>query len=437
MATQENPLIDLPDHPQRHSLSNEVHARPFMVLVPPERVSHLALVWEDGGEADREQLEALCRRFNAAGPRSTENHFVADLGPFRLKWERHTEFSTYTFMVHGPFAAPFADPVISRIPADWIESLRGKVMVAAHAAVESGTAPSGGIEEVARRFTSNPVAGSRVLAGGAEVWTDFRVHADGFGRFLVRDIGLRERQAGRLTQRLLEIETYRVMALLALPPARTAGQVVARVDRDLAQITGSMAGIEGLDQERQLLNRLTLLAAEVEGLSAANNYRFGAARAYYALVNQRIAELREARIEGVPTIGEFMERRLAPAMDTCKSVALRQEGLSARITRASQLLRTRVDIALEGQNRDLLRSMNRRAQLQLRLQETVEGLSVVVVSYYAVSLAAYVLKAVKAMGVEVNVDIATGFAIPVVLGLVWAGVRRVRKAIMRSPDATP
>ena len=94
-------------------------------------------------------------------------------------------------------------------------------------------------------------------------------------------------------------------------------------------------------------------------------------------MERRIAELREGRVEGMPTLREFVERRLLPAMKTCETVARMQEGLSARISRASELLRTRVDIELERQNQELLAQMNRRAKLQLRLQETVEGLSVV------------------------------------------------------------
>ena len=144
---------------------------------------------------------------------------------------------------------------------------------------------------------------------------------------------------------------------------------------------------------------------------------------------RRITELREDRIEGMQTIAEFMSRRLAPAVSTCEAVAKRQESLSARVARASNLLRTRVDLALEEQNRDLLKSMDRRASLQLRLQETVEGLSVVAISYYLVGIVSYMAKALKGVGLPIDPDLAVGLAIPVVLFLVWSGVKRIRKVV--------
>ena len=137
------------------------------------------------------------------------------------------------------------------------------------------------------------------------------------------------------------------------------------------------------------------------------------------------------RVEGFQTISEFMDRRLAPAMRTCESVAERQERLSARLMRAANLLRTRVDVALEGQNRDLLASMNRRARLQLRLQQTVEGLSVVAISYYLLSLIGYLARAVTAAGVPLEVDLAVGLAVLPVAALVWFGVRRVRRRVTK------
>jgi uncharacterized membrane-anchored protein len=238
-------------------------------------------------------------------------------------------------------------------------------------------------------------------------------------------------QAGRLLQRLLEIETYRVMALLAFPLAREAGPRLTAMDGDLAVIIGSMARPAGETGDRTLLGQLTDLAARAEHLAADDSYRFSAARAYYELVRKRIDELREIRLPGMQTVGEFMDRRLGPAMKTVDSVMLRQEQLSLRIGRAGDMLRTRVDIALEEKNRDLLKSMNNRAELQLRLQETVEGLSVVAISYYLLGLLGYMMRGFKAVGLPVDVEMAELFGLPMVLGLVAIGVRRLRKAVKK------
>lgn len=419
-------LGDSTDHPLRQQLSAEAHARPFMAVEPPARISHLALIGQDELAA-HDRLARLCAAFAVPPPVAEANHFATDLGPLRLKWERHTEFATYTFFAAGGADDPFEPPAIAVVPRDWLGSHGPAVMVAAHAGFVAGE--PGDPAAIARHFLGTPLVGSRVLGAGAELWSDFRTGADGYARFLVRDLGLREGQAGRLIQRVLEIETYRMMALMALPLARAAGPALAGIDAALVGLTEAMADGRTSEDERGMLDRLSRLSADIERLAAGTTYRFGAAAAYHALVEQRIAELREARIEGVPTIGEFMERRLAPAMQTCQSVAARQEALALRVSRASQILRTRVDIALEDQNRELLSSMDRRAQLQLRLQQTVEGLSVVAISYYLVGLAGYGFKALKTGGVPVDVDIATGLSVPIVLTLIWLALRRLRKRL--------
>ncbi len=311
------------------------------------------------------------------------------------------------------------------------------MLVGAHLELETRDAPQRGEAALTRLFGTDNIAGSVVSGGAAAVWMDFAVRADGFGRVLLQDRGLRPRQAGRLVQRLFEIETYRMLALLALPLARRHGSELSRSGERLTEMTARLAAIEGLEDERRLLGELTRMSAEIEDMAATASYRFAAARAYDALVRRRVAELREERFEGMQTIGEFLERRLAPAMATCEAVAARLEARSDRVSRASQLLRTRIDIALEAQNGELLRSMDRRARLQLRLQQTVEGLSVAAISYYLVGLVGYAAKAVKVAGVALDVDLVTGLSIPVVVGLVGFGVWRLRRLVerdARTPD---
>ena len=267
--------------------------------------------------------------------------------------------------------------------------------------------------------------GAEIGDGAASAFTDFRVHSDGFGRFLVYDRGMSRFQSGRMLQRLFELETYRMMALLALPVARDFSPRLSRMERELAEVTATIARQDA--DEPTLLDRVTQLAAEAESVVAASQYRFGAARAYHALVKSRIAELRERRLAGTQTIDEFMARRLAPAMATCDSVAARLVDFSERVGRASRLLSTRVDIVREKQNQALLASMNRRARLQLRLQQTVEGLSIAAITYYAVGLVGYAIKAAKAGGAPVTADLLPGASIPVVALAAWLGMRAVRR----------
>jgi uncharacterized membrane-anchored protein len=425
------------EHPLRKSLSEEVHARPYGLLHPPVRVNHLAVLsGEHDPEGDREHVARLCRHFCVGEPISGDKHYSGildsnDEAELRFKWERHTEFSSYTFYLSGAFTEPFTSPAIDKIPADWLTDLPGEVLSATSLALEPVDAPKRDFNELAELFADNSVTGSGMRGGEALVWTDFRVHDDGYNRILVRDNGMNQRQAGRLVQRLLEVGTYRLMAMLAFPLAREVSPKLAEYERTLSDLIGRMDQAESGDDERLTLKSLTSLAAKVEALSLDINYRFTAARAYHALVERRIEELREIRISNIIQIkglqppGEFVTRRLTPAMDTCRSTSQRLDTLSRRIGRASDLLRTRVDVALEEQNRDLLKSMDRRARLQLRLQETVEGLSVVAISYYLLGLVVYAAKSAKAAGLPINIEIATGLALPVVVGVVWYSIRRI------------
>lgn len=417
----------LKEHSLRRTLAGEVHARPYEQVAAPVRASHLAIL-HDGLQAadERAFLTELLAIHGAEAPAESTNYFSRDLGALRLRWERHAEFSTYTFLRFDGFDHPFAEPALALVPVEWLERLPGKVLTATHLAMEK---TARGPDEITALFDGNPLIAAKILGSAAECWTDFRLHADGFGRIWVRDKDLTRGQTGRVMQRLLEIETYRMMALLAFPPARQANAETSRMDSGLAAIVTELADPAIAQNDRELLERLTSLAAEAERLDAATSFRLGAARAYYAIVNQRIAELREDRMPGLQTIGEFMDRRLAPAMKTCESAAERQQLLARRAARAGDLLRTRVDIALEEKNRDLLRSMNRRAQMQLRLQETVEGLSVVAISYYLLGLVLYAAKGFKGAGLPVDPDIAALVALPVIVGAVVLGVRRLRRAL--------
>lgn len=429
-------MIEFAEHPLRRALAAEIHARPYQMMRPPIRISHVAAMsGERNIETDRAHVAALCRTFGVAPPPSDATHFTARLGTVTLKWERHTEFASYLFAAEGAFEQPFKEPVVDKLPKDWLKTIPGEVLSATHIAVETASTPERSLEEIAALFDNNTVAGSSLREDQARAWTDLMIHADGFGRILVRDLGQNQRQLGRLVQRLIELDTYRMVAMLAFPLAREARSRVAAAERELSKIVSELPAVEGIDDERGLLKRLSGLAAEAEAIAVSTNYRFSAARAYYALVRQRVDELRERRLDWVQPFGTFLYRRLAPAMETCENVAARQESLSVRIARASGLLRTRVDVALESQNRDLLQSMNRRAKLQLRLQETVEGLSVVAISYYLVGLVHYLAKGAVETGVPLHPETAAAVSVPVVVLLVWLGVRRLRKAIARDKDA--
>jgi uncharacterized membrane-anchored protein len=439
------------NHALRVPLAAEIHSRPFLQLQAPESISHLAVYARDAIEPgisnarlQHRLLSDLCRHFGVAAPAEEAKFFFHDFGRFRLKWESHTEFATYTFAQRQEQALPveeaFGRAPLHQVPQQWLAALAGRLMVATHVVLD---ASPGSTQEFAhglrRVFEGNLLVGSRVLHG-AEVWTDFLVQSDGFSRIVVRDAGLREQQAGRLVQRMLEIETYRMMALLGLPHAQRATPVLNAIEDELALLTAAMVETDGMnggalhrqsaaesDQEQGLLDNITRLAARLEKLAVDNSYRFSASQAYFRLIAARIEELREERIEGFPTVEEFMDRRLTPAANTCAAISSRQEALARRIAQTNDLLRTRVGIVQEQQNRQILQSMNARSAQQLQLQQAVEGLSVAAISYYMIGLLGYAAKAAKAAGLPINADIGTGLLVPVVVGAVWLGLRRMHK----------
>lgn len=420
------------DHPQRISLNDEVHARPPEPLRSPSRLVYLAFFGDSRcREAEARAVADLVARHGGSPPPPGSNHWSASLGPYRLKWERHTEFSRYLFILEGDFEDPFEDSSRPPLPHDWIAGLPGQLLVAARVALVRPKSAEEDPERLSLRcFEGNPLVGGTIAGGVASAYTDFRIHSDRFSRILLHDRGMTPRQAGRMVQRLLEIDSYRMLALLALPVARDLGPVLSGAERELADITHALPGADS-QTEPLLLDRLTRLEAEVERHQADHQSRFGAAMAYHELVQRRIAELREGGQSGLQTFREFTERRLAPAMNTCRATAAQLEGLSQRVSHASQLLSTRIEITREQQNQRLLESMDRRAELQLHLQSTVEGLSIAAITYYIVGLVGYAAKGLYELGLGVNPALVTAGSIPLVVGLVALGVRRIRRLVHR------
>lgn len=422
-----------PDHPQRYPMTLELHARPFPALDSPCEAIHIALTPRDAAEKARmpDHLAALVARFGGPPPAPDAAHYFAELGRMQLKWERHTEFCAYTFFLPGHHDEPFALPLERVAPADWLADAPGSVIAAIRVHVEScaqlGDAEGPGFQRLFPHFTPESLAAAAVGEGQAAVMGDFRIHPDGFSRFAVLIPPVTgARRLGRIVQRLIEIETYRIMAMLALPTAREAGPKLSAIADRLNALTEEITA-ENAD-DRDSLAALTSLSAEIETVATETGYRFAASRAYAALVEQRIDVLREKRFANRQSLHEFMARRFEPAMRTMEAVDRRRAALTDRAARTAALLSTRVNVAVEAQNQDLLASMNRRAELQLQLQHTVEGLSVVAISYYAVGLAGYVLKPLaKALGASPEAVIAVA-ALPIVAG-VWLFLRRLKRSM--------
>ncbi|MDL0430924.1 DUF3422 domain-containing protein [Marinobacter sp. TBZ242] len=428
------PLNQLDLHPLRAELYNELHSRPFHVLPCPAQVTHIALLTTpEQRTAQFRHWQDLHIMLGEAEPLEDVSCYEATFGSLRIRREMHMEFASYTFINLGASDdhQPFEDTGISSLPNGWLEKLTGTVVAAFHIDLQQDTSgPDTDLTQIRQWFEGERLVGSSPWEGKARVWGTFRLHSDGFGRFMILNRDMSDSQLGRLTQRLMEIETYRLMSLLALPLAREMTPSLNGMDQQLAVITQSLADNQDID-EREVLADLTNVAARIEAFRAHSTFRFSATRAYHQLVLTRLEELREDELSGHLTITEFMTRRLTPAVETCESVKDRLEDLSRRVDRASDMVRTRVELAIQSQNQQLLSSMDRRSKIQLMMQHTVEGLSVVAISYYLVGLLKLALDSAYDAGFEFNKSLVLGVAIPVVMVLVFVGVRLVHHRFLR------
>jgi len=418
-------------HPQRVALHNEIHARPPEAMAAPLAISHIVMAGDaQEREASRAHVAALLRDHHLPQPDAQSTHIRMDLGPFRIRWELHTEFVTWTFSrpidAQG-FGEREPATAIEAVPLAWLDELPGQCLASLHLWVLP-TQVFGSGSLVKHVLNEDTLVASTVADGHGEVYTDFAIHADGFSRMVLLAGSVAPRRLGRLVQRLLEIDTYRMAALLGLPAAREAATVLAYAERELAELAGAIR-IAGRHEEPQLLDRLTKLAGQVESQYAATHSRFSASAAYFELVDRRIADIAESRLSTLQTIGEFMDRRLSPARSTCAWATRRQDALSQRVSRISNLLRTRVEIEQQQSSQALLATMNTRQGLQLKLQATVEGLSVAAITYYIVGLVSYLAKGAHAIGWPWSAETTAACAIPVVALAVWGSLRRLHSKV--------
>lgn len=428
-------LLDF--HGQRDELFNELHTRPFPVVDTPARISQLAVLHAGADQQpgsnrlqELQHIGALCARYSVNPPAPDATCYYQDFGGFEFRWERHTEFSTYTF-IHKLASEPFQRTALSLLPDEWLGELSGKVISGLHVEVENMPEERPSVDSMRGHFEGHRLLSCYANDRQAQIWTAYRIHSDNMGRFLVFNEGLNPCQTGRLVRRILELETYRMVALLSFPLARKIAPDVREMDQRLATVIQQITDIESLEDERRLLGELTTLSARIEQIISDTNYRFSATEAYYRLAMSRLDELHEQEVCGLQTLNEFLSRRLTPAYRTCETVREDLDDLSGRIDRASELLRTRVDLTIEAQNQHLLQSMDRRSKLQLRMQQAVEGLSVAAISYYLVGLFKYLAEMAKSMGFISNSSLLTGLFVPFAVAFVVFGLARMKKRMKK------
>ena len=408
-------MLPFAPHPDRAAAIDEAHARPPVPLSPPVEVAHIAFTAEPARAGE------LFRRLAGFELPSDARHLIQRVSPaLLLRWQRHTEFYTATLFAEGRRESVNGSDVGSLMhftPDDHpgVELLVAqRIHVHADAEALDAAMPEG-----------EGLAGGR-LRGDVELRTSFEPDGRGFVHYHVAANGIGREQLGRRVGRLIDVETYRIMALIALPLARRVSGRVAELERELAEAI-RLTGDEDTDDDA-ILDRLAGLASRAEALRAETRYRFSASRAYYGLVEQRLDTLGEEKAGDHQTLTGFIRTRLTPAISTIESVASRQATLSDDLGRALALLRTRVDIQVARANQELLASLDRRQGQQVAIQQAVEGLSVVAISYYAISLLAYLLAGMEKAGLlPVAYQLVVAGLVPLLLVAVLATVRSFRK----------
>jgi uncharacterized membrane-anchored protein len=414
------PALAFTEHPSRPAALGEVHARPFPEIPPESVLLHYAFSSTDGGVGSREVLSRICAARGVAQPDPSARYHAVAWGRGMLRWERHAEFTTFLwdgpaperFMgeVEGhPFNAGFAEA------GELVSSCRLEVRRQDQANMK-----------LLERFEKRALSVNVLEDGKSLVATDFRQDASGMTVFLMLESQLKPWRIGYFAKTVIELETYRVLTLFGLPMAQKISGGLSRFEGELGRLTTEMRNPEP-DGGQKLLDQMTRLAAELEADSAASLFRFGATRAYGDILAERMYALGTATLPGHKNFETFLERRIAPALRTCRSVEERQANLSLKLSRAADLLRTRVEVEMAVQNSNLLDAINQRARQQLRLQQTVEGLSVAAISYYVVGLFYYLVQAAKRfLPEELSPQVLTGMFVPVSILLVWWIVRRIR-----------
>ncbi len=403
-------------HAERDALIAEAHARPAQSVRAPAEILHVAFA------ASQEVYQRFFDQIDPSATPSSLRHIVGSIGKIRVKMERHTEFMSCTLfkdLDDGADDIRLPDFVREVFPMDETEIhvlLRLKIVKSAR--------------EMLKELPIDERIYGGKIRNDIDVRSTFKPDDSGAIRFVLYGKNLTGDELGRRLQRLIEMETYRTMSLLGLPKARNVGAQLTEFERELDDLTVSLRDNQAspVDDE-DLFQRLSSLSERNNILASEIRYRFAASRAYFDLFTQRMSSLEEVKVGDVQTMSGFLRSRINPAIATIESTAKRQETLTNDLSRALVLLRTRIELNLNKGNQALLQSMDKRHDQQLKISRTVEGLSVVAITYYAVGLVSHLLKAISEQPwMPFSNTTLTALSVPFILALVWFALHRVRSA---------
>ncbi|MCF6220164.1 MAG: DUF3422 domain-containing protein [Robiginitomaculum sp.] len=417
--------IFIKQHPLRDAILAEVHARPYRALTTPRAVLQQAFLCKPSSNAqdDMAAFWQWCINQDLTPPETGSRHHTVVIDGIQLIWERHTEFITLTW---DCLYTKTAQRKLWQISAKHVKAMMAnKHSLISAARVNLLKCADTSKTPDLREFDPESICMSLVKKERALIITDFMQDEFGATKYTIHNRGLDDRNCGILVRRLLETETYRMMSLYGFERIKKILPEIAAVETQLVHLMKQVNTKSSIASTRKSLDEITDIAADLAKLSAASQYRFSASRAYYSLVKARLKRINEQGIPSYSKIEEFLNKRLAPAMRTVENVEQRIAVAGDKLDRSTGLLRTKVEMQMQVQNKAVLDSMNERALMQYRLQSTVEGLSIAAVSYYVVGLLNYVAKGIGIDG-YINPKLLTAIFVPIAILTVWYIVRRIR-----------
>jgi len=494
----------LTNHPKRYEVASVLHARPWQRIACPSLVSSITTTQKypvliDGVscpmsavvdpatayDRDYKHLKSLCDHFIVASPPHGTTFFTTEIGPLSMRWERHTEVCTYTFTrgllkdhaipeLRNPFDENHV--AVSLVPKPWLKSLPGGVVAATHVVLVEGDPADGwGSGDGSKNSSSRPstfetwetaqalllrvkplfnhsemITGSSLDRGRFRAYSDWRVHGDGFGRFVIHHAPDDTRAfvssaAGKATQRIIELDKYRMLSLMGLPFAQALSRNIDALNDEVMEVMDAIQSSEKRESDtgassrpdqnpnlqRNLLSRLTALAATAQKLSAIAHDRFAASAAYTELVNDRVGYLAMDKIPAVPGMASFLKDATNPSLRTCVAVQRRLDKLANSAHLTANIMQTSLTVEQHAQSNENLGQLKATATTQLTMQHNVEGLSTVALTYYSLGVMGYLFKAAAGtVGLPVSTEVALGASIPLVWVAVSAAVRRMKAAAM-------
>lgn len=404
------------DHPARKLVADEVHARPVVFVPAKGRVRRIAASLPEGPEAAASAMARFaqwCRDAGLPAPPGRQHSYEA--AGCSVTWELHTEFVTLSWLAANPETAAWPEGIGLEALADCTLLVATRVDLVDAAEVPQQLIPT---------FNLGSLCVSWIEARSGQIASDFKPDDDGFTRFEFACGGLSTVRRAVLVRRLLEIETYRTYALLGLAPARERGPELARLEDEVARTLEAMSEVDTVEEARVTLDLLHKMSVSAGRLGEATGFRFAATFAYADVLADRLGRLDEESVGYASTLRRFLKNRIDPAIATCRAFEKRQEALAGKIDSAIRLLNTRIGLDVELQSRALLEGISETGRSQYRLQKTVEGLSTIAISYYAIGIMSYVL---GGAGLDTPTRQWTlALLVPAVLLLVWLALRRIQ-----------